>query len=583
MGQSNGKLTKINKKNRVSRAKQSKNRYTALLSEESEASIFQKAKTRNDSSGLIDVQLNDQQASFSNYELGNQRESSQLIEKTFKISHFQQRDIPLIKQKIFAHNLKYTIVSDNIKVFGSQLSVLEFLSWLYDFLSKNISTQTVDMVRDEVSISTFQRLHKDEILDKANELSVGCDFKYDLATVSGLSLNLREFKDYLHELDRSARMSLYPKYWDFTSVNMYSEIEVSNKSEEYQEILSRMANSIPDVEIVKLMRIQNNYLMSHYITNMSMRQEVRKSDMNRQLLFHGTRAMDPSKIYTNFDTGFDIQYANELGAYGKGLYFAQNAHYSHLFSFKAEDGNLQMILADVFLGKSYEVATKKAFIKPPDGYDSVFSQKDLFFVIYNNFHSYPLYLIEYRTKCPASINKRKTKKLKKLPTSNTNQGMKPIYNNSLNPAALNRVQKELADLQADETLDFLSIKVPEEADLRRWIVDLEGPSDSYYEGGIFKIEIIFPDDYPLHSPKLTFQTQIYHPCITSNGEICLGLLACWSPTLTLKQVLLTVSALLANPSIEQPLMLDISAQYRTQRQDFIDQARLWTEKYASRS
>jgi len=58
-----------------------------------------------------------------------------------------------------------------------------------------------------------------------------------------------------------------------------------------------------------------------------------------------------------------------------------------------------MMLADVFVGRPYEHNNNRGgggnYIKAPDGYDSV-SAGGAFYMLYNNFHSYPLYLITYR-------------------------------------------------------------------------------------------------------------------------------------------------------------------------------------------
>jgi len=58
-----------------------------------------------------------------------------------------------------------------------------------------------------------------------------------------------------------------------------------------------------------------------------------------------------------------------------------------------------MLVTDVFVGKAYKSKINNTLIKAPEGYDSVEAQ-EIFngFVIYNNFHSVPLYLIEYEAK-----------------------------------------------------------------------------------------------------------------------------------------------------------------------------------------
>ena len=50
-----------------------------------------------------------------------------------------------------------------------------------------------------------------------------------------------------------------------------------------------------------------------------------------------------------------------------------------------------------------------------------------------------------------------------------------------------------------------------EDDLTKWSGTLVGPSDTPYEGGIFQLEITFPEEYPYKPPKIIFKTPIYHP------------------------------------------------------------------------
>lgn len=49
-------------------------------------------------------------------------------------------------------------------------------------------------------------------------------------------------------------------------------------------------------------------------------------------------------------------------------------------------------------------------------------------------------------------------------------------------------------------------------------------SGSHVLGGVFKLELFLPDDYPMTPPKIRFLTKIFHPNVDKLGRICLDVL-----------------------------------------------------------
>ncbi|KAH3678348.1 hypothetical protein WICMUC_001581 [Wickerhamomyces mucosus] len=124
--------------------------------------------------------------------------------------------------------------------------------------------------------------------------------------------------------------------------------------------------------------------------------------------------------------------------------------------------------------------------------------------------------------------------------------------------------------------------IPHEDNLRYFDVTIQGPDQSPYEGGIFKLELFLPDDYPMVAPKVRFLTKIYHPNIDKLGRICLDVLKNhWSPALQIRTILLSVQALLAAPNPNDPLANDVAEEWLQNENGAIATAKQWTAKYAT--
>ena len=114
-----------------------------------------------------------------------------------------------------------------------------------------------------------------------------------------------------------------------------------------------------------------------------------------------------------------------------------------------------------------------------------------------------------------------------------------------------------------------------------WEATIIGPEKTPYEGGVFKLEICFPDTYPFKPPKVKFKTRIYHPNINKYGSICLDILnKSWSPALTTSKLLLSISSLLSDPNADDPLDVSAADLYNTNKEEFFNLAKNYTIKYA---
>lgn len=147
-------------------------------------------------------------------------------------------------------------------------------------------------------------------------------------------------------------------------------------------------------------------------------------------------------------------------------------------------------------------------------------------------------------------------------------------------SSLRRIIRELAMLKEDPPSNCSA--GPEKDDMYNWSGVILGPADSPYAGGVFKLKIQFPVDYPFKCPSVHFITKIYHPNINSNGIICLDILKQnWSPALTVGKILLSICSLLNDPNPKDPLVPEIADQYEHDRVGYDQTARNWTQMYAN--
>ena len=141
-----------------------------------------------------------------------------------------------------------------------------------------------------------------------------------------------------------------------------------------------------------------------------------------------------------------------------------------------------------------------------------------------------------------------------------------------------RLRRELKVL-TEEPVAGLSA-LPREKDIRVWLATVDGPADTMYAGGRFRLSLQFADDYPLQPPRVRFLTQVFHPNVdVASGAVCVDLLtdAHWTPAANVRVVLLSLQSLLADPTAvdaESPANAEAAALLKNDRPAFERRARM---------
>lgn len=139
------------------------------------------------------------------------------------------------------------------------------------------------------------------------------------------------------------------------------------------------------------------------------------------------------------------------------------------------------------------------------------------------------------------------------------------------------LMRQLRDLNKNIDSGF-SAGLVDDANPFEWQVILTGPPDTWYEGGLFRARLSFPQDYPYMPPTMRFTSEMWHPNIYSDGKVCISILHApgtdpneyenaserWLPVHTVETILVSVISMLASPNDESPANLDAAKEWRNE-------------------
>lgn len=105
-------------------------------------------------------------------------------------------------------------------------------------------------------------------------------------------------------------------------------------------------------------------------------------------------------------------------------------------------------------------------------------------------------------------------------------------------------------------------------DLFKWDCAIPGKANTLWEGGLYRLRMHFPPDYPAKPPKCVFTPPLFHPNVYPSGTVCLSIVneeQDWKAALTVRQVLLGIQELLDEPNIGSPAQEEPFQLYRSDR------------------
>ena len=137
----------------------------------------------------------------------------------------------------------------------------------------------------------------------------------------------------------------------------------------------------------------------------------------------------------------------------------------------------------------------------------------------------------------------------------------------MSSSARRRLVRDFKRLQADPPAGVTA--APDDANILVWQAVIFGPDDTPWEGGTFRLEMNFSEDYPNEAPAVRFATRVFHPNVYNDGQICLDILQNqWSPIYDISAILTSIQSLLSDPNPASPANSEASRLYSEHRREY---------------
>lgn len=121
--------------------------------------------------------------------------------------------------------------------------------------------------------------------------------------------------------------------------------------------------------------------------------------------------------------------------------------------------------------------------------------------------------------------------------------------------------------------------------MQEFYVMFSGPEETAFAGGVWKIHVELPDQYPYKSPSIGFMNKIFHPNIDElSGSVCLDVInQTWSPMFDMINIFESfLPQLLRYPNPSDPLNGEAAALLMREPKNYEAKVREYVKRYASK-
>lgn len=121
--------------------------------------------------------------------------------------------------------------------------------------------------------------------------------------------------------------------------------------------------------------------------------------------------------------------------------------------------------------------------------------------------------------------------------------------------------------------------------MQEFYVRFKGPEETPFSGGLWKIHVELPDQYPYKSPSIGFVNRIFHPNIDEmSGSVCLDVInQTWSPMYDMINIFeVFLPQLLRYPNPTDPLNGEAAALMMREPKSYEAKVKEYVKRFASK-
>lgn len=146
-----------------------------------------------------------------------------------------------------------------------------------------------------------------------------------------------------------------------------------------------------------------------------------------------------------------------------------------------------------------------------------------------------------------------------------------------------RIRKELDKIRTTTLLANIGASAGpiNKTNIFEWNVILTGPKKTPYENNVYQLLMKFPKNFPNSPPSINFKTKIFHPNVSSKGEVCVSSIgSLWNENNDIITILYSIFQMLKEPNLEHGINEEAINLYKNDIQNFKLKVKEYNELYS---